>query len=365
MGLVGVDLNALRFEATGYLPLLLVPLALLLLWLRQVWLRRRDTRRFRRGRLTPVKERIPIFGDLLSWLALLLALTATIVALARPVSVVATAHTGGVDLVILQDGSASMHVTDMPGNRWQRSVAFLRVLGESLRWERDRVALALFAHIATPQVRLTRDPNTFFFFLDHLGEAPPFRLEDDASWDTNIERGIYWGARLVAKDEEISGASLNGKAFVLISDGQAWSGEVAKALALAQERAIPVHVIGVGTTVGGPIPDPARDATRAAAPIRSFLDRNSLSVIASAGGGRYFELDREPDREIASAIIDVTRRRAASAGLAEETVSLYGRCLIVAAGFLGLAIVFLADRAGLALQLVAAIATLALVGTLI
>jgi hypothetical protein len=364
MGLFGIDLSV-RFAAPAYLLLLVVPVGLLLLWMRQVWLRRRDARRFRRGRLVPVKERIPIFGDLLSWLSLLVALTLAMLALARPVAIVSTTHTGGVDLVVLQDGSASMHVTDMPGNRWQRSVAFLRVLGESLRWENDRVALALFAHIAAPQVRLTKDPNTLFFFLDHLGEAPPFRLEDDASWDTNIERGVYWGMRLVEKDEEVVGKSLNGKAFVLISDGQAWSGEVAKALSVAQQHGIPVHVVGVGTTVGGIIPDPGRDATRTSGRVTSFLDRNSLSVIAAAGGGRYFELDREPDREIASAIIDVTRRRAVSSGLAEETVDLYGRCLIIAAAFLALAIGFLGDRAGLALQLVAAGATLAFIGSVI
>ena len=112
------------------------------------------------------------------------------------------------------------------------------------------VALALFAHIATPQVRLTRDPNTFFFFLDHLDNGSPFRLEDDTSWDTNIERGIYWGLRLFEKDEELQGKSANAKAFILISDGQAWSGEVAKSLSLAQGKGIPVHVVGVGTIVG-------------------------------------------------------------------------------------------------------------------
>ncbi len=357
---MGIDLSSVRFEAQAYLSLLVVPAGLVILWIRQVWLRRRDARRYRRVRLVPVKERIPIFGDLLSWLAVLVALAFAILALARPVAVVSTRHTGGVDLVVLQDGSASMHVVDVPGNRWQRSVAFLRVLGESLRWEHDRVALALFAHIATPQVRLTRDPNTLFFFLDHLGTAPPFRLDDDASWDTNIERGVYWGVRLVQKDEEITGKSLNGKAFVLISDGQSWSGEVAKALALAQQHVIPVHVVGVGTTVGGAIPDPT-GSTR----LRSFLDRSSLTVIATAGGGRYFELDREPDREIASAIIDLTRRRATSTGVAEETVDLYGRALLAAAASLGLAIVFLGDRAGLVLQLIAAAATLAMIGTIV
>ena len=46
------------------------------------------------------------------------------------------------------------------------------------------------------------------------------------------------------------------RAFVLVSDGQAWSGEVAKSIELAQERRIPLFVVGVGTTVGGVIPDP-------------------------------------------------------------------------------------------------------------
>lgn len=354
----------LRFEAPAFLPLLVVPAGLLGLWLRQFYLRRRDARRFARRRLVPVRERIPLFGDLLSWLALLAALTLLVLALARPVALVATVRTGGVDLVILQDGSASMHVADVPGNRWQRSVAFLRVLGESLRWERDRVALALFAHIATPQVRLTRDPNTYFFFLDHLGEAPPFRLEDDATWDTNIERGIYWGARLMEKDEEIAGKSGNGKAFVLVSDGQAWSGEVAAALDTARRRGIPVYVVGVGTTAGGPIPDPLRAAGSAAAPIRSFLDRDSLATIAAAGGGRYFELDRDPDHGIASAVIDATRGRAASGGLAEETVELYGRCLLGAAGFLALAVACLGDRGGLLLHLAAVAMTLFFIGAL-
>ena len=38
-----------------------------------------------------------------------------------------------------------------------------RTLGESLAWRDDRIAMALFAHIAAPQgMRLTKDPNTFF-----------------------------------------------------------------------------------------------------------------------------------------------------------------------------------------------------------
>ena len=382
----------MRFNAPFYLPLLLAPALLLLLWGWQFWRRQRDLGRMRKHRKMPVRERMPRMGELPFWLCLNLALAATIVALARPVAVVSQLRTAGIDLVILQDGSASMRVKDVQGNRWQRSMQFLRAIGESLRWEDDRVALALFASIATPQVRLTRDPNTFFFFLDHLEDEPPFRMQDDTTWDTNIERGIYWGLRLVQKDEEIAKAGgskarlqpgqaagskptpatesassgtptitigaerRNSRAFVLVSDGQAWSGEVAKSIAAAQTNNIPIYVVGVGTTAGGIIPDPTPDPARTV--LSSSLDRASLGVIANAGGGRYFELDREEDRDIANAIIDTTRRRANTGGINETFQELYWRALLVAAILVGLGVLFLRDQAALGLQLTAATAVL-------
>jgi hypothetical protein len=386
----------MRFNAPFYLPLLVAPALLLLLWAWQFWRRQRDLSRMRKHRKTPVRERMPRLGELPFWICLIGALAATIVALARPVAVVSQLRTAGIDLVVLQDGSASMRVKDVQGNRWQRSMQFLRTLGESLRWEDDRVALALFASIATPQVRLTRDPNTFFFFLDHLEDESPYRMQDDTTWDTNIERGIYWGLRLVQKDEEIakgqkagvktgpttatgrggSGAGLqpgqapsnnqptitigaerrNSRAFVLVSDGQAWSGEVAKSIAAAQQNNIPIFVVGVGTTAGGIIPDPSPEITRTV--LSSSLDRASLGVIANAGGGRYFELDREDDRDIANAIIDTTRRRANTGNINETIQELYWRALLVGALLVGLGVLFLRDQAALGLQLGAAAAVL-------
>jgi Ca-activated chloride channel homolog len=362
----GIDLSALRFGAPAFLTLLAVPALLFVVWLWQAWRRRRDVVRMRAHRRLPTArpsatERLPVIGDLAFWWCLIAALACVILALARPVAVASMVRTGGIDLVILQDASASMRVRDVPGDRWRRSMQFLRTLGESLQWEEDRVALAIFATIAAPQVRLTRDPNTFFFFLDHLQDEPPFRVEDETTWDTNIERGIHWGLRLIDKDAEINqgktGAlTKNPKAFVLLSDGQAWSGTVAKSLGLAQERRIPVYVVGVGTTVGGIIPEPNRDPTRAV--VSSTLDRGSLATIATAGGGRYFELGRESDRDIANAIIDATRRRAQTGDVEETTRDLYWSALLLAAGFLVVGVLFLRDRASLGLQIAAAVVAL-------
>jgi Ca-activated chloride channel family protein len=322
-----IDLDALRFGEPVWLLLLALPALLLLLWGWRFAQRGRD--RARVAAASRGRTRLPLFGDLLAWLFLIAALAAAILAAARPQVVTASIRTAGIDLVILQDGSASMRVQDVRGDRWQRSMRFLRTLGESLRWEDDRIALSLFASVATPQIRLTRDPNTFFFFLDHLEDEPPFRLQDPGTWDTNIERGIYWGLRLIDKDEEIRGPSPNARAFVLLSDGQAWSGEVEQSLAVARARHIPVHVVGVGTTAGGIIPEPMRASNEE--PVASRLDRNSLAVIATAAGGRYFELDRDRDADVANAIIAATRRQAVQTGAAETTEDVYHRVLLAAA----------------------------------
>jgi len=338
-----IDLGTISFADPLYLWLLVVPGILLVLWAWQVVRRRADARRYVRERVLPVHEQYTLAGDLAFWLCLIVAASLCIFALARPQARIAVVRRAGADFVILQDGSSSMYVSDVKPDRWRRSVRFLREFGEALSWKGDRVALALFAHLTAPQVRLTKDPTSLFFFLDHLGERSPFRLEDIATWDTNIEDGIYWGVRLVEKDEELFGKTKNPKAFIVISDGQAWSGNVATALAAARGRGIVVHVVGVGTTSGGFIPEaagpdgvvtasgffPVKQKPRFST-IHSVLDRDSLRTIARAGGGEYFELGREADRDVAFKIISSVRRRAEVAQQEESQEELYWRFLFAA-----------------------------------
>ena len=350
-----IDVASIRFDKPEYLWLLVVPALLGWGCAWRVVRSRSHARRFGARYRTPAQQRVSVTAGWLAWLPVPAAVALLIVAAAAPQAVVSVIRHGAVDVVILQDGSASMHVGDVRPNRWLRSMRFVRVLADSLQWDNgDRIALACFAHVAAPQVRLTTDPNTLFFFLDHL-RVPPFPLEDDATWDTNIERGIYWGVRLVDKDRELYGPSRNGQVFVLISDGQAWSGQIASALRLASARQIPVFVIGVGTPGGGYIPvAPRKEGTQPAqlSSIRAVLDRQSLFEIASAGRGRYFELERQGDREIAAAIVDAARRRAAAARTApgEEDLSWY--CVLAAAIFVGISALLLRERAEFALYAV-------------
>jgi len=368
-----LDVSKVVFGAPQFLWLLLVPAVVFVAWTWRLFRRMADVRRLRDRRTVPLRERFSAGGDLPLWLLLILASACLILALARPRGPSTLLGRSGVDIVILQDGSASMQVDDAgrtltgrPGTRWQRSMSFLRVLGDSLSWNDDRIALTVFAHIATPQVRLTRDPNTVFFFLDHLQARPPFRLEDDTTWDTNLEQGLAWGLRLLEKDAEIHGPSANARLFVMLSDGESWSGEVARSLARSADAHVPLYVIGVGTLAGGMLPIVKDDETgEEGSPGRSRLDRPSLQRIAATGGGQYFELDREADHQIANRIIDAGRRMARPRHVEGEPTELYWRLLVAALGLASIGLVFLRERVELWMQLAGGVAALASLGSIL
>lgn len=366
---VRIDLTQITFAEPIYLWLLVLPALLSLLWIWRLLRRRYDLRALAKRRLIPVHERFALVGDLPFWLCLIAASSLLILALARPRGPATAVRRGGIDMVILQDGSASMRVKDVTGDRWQRSVRFLRTLGDSLSWNQDRIALALFAHVAAPQIRLTKDPNTYFFFLDHLDQEPPFRVDDATTWDTNLELGVYWGIRVVERDEEIHGKNTNAKMFVMISDGETWSGEVANSLKQAVSKNIPLYVVGVGSLAGGALPlfhdENGTVVIDPEVPTTSRLDRAGLQRLAMAGGGQYFELDRDGDRHIANTLIDAGRRMAPSLGAVEESEELYWRFIVAAAFFPLLGLVFLRDRPELWLQLLGAVAATGVVISLI
>ena len=354
-----IDLESIRFGQPLYLWLLVAPGVLFLLWCWQVIRRRVDARRYRDLRLVPVHERFGAIGELGFWVALIAALALTILALARPQGITAIVRSPGVDLVLLMDGSTSMRVRDMGTDRWQRAMQWVRTLTKTLSWQGDRMALATFADIAVPQVRLTRDPNTILFFLDHLDDEPTFRLENDTSWNTNVEDAIYWGVKLVDTDQEMYGPSKNARTFVVISDGQVWSGNVQRAIAAAAGRGISIDVIGVGTSNGGIIPLPRDDKGVVLAgfePIRSVIDRTSLREIARAGNGEYFEIGTAADEQIAARIIQNASRRSGNDLVDEAFDELYWYLLAGAAGCVGVGVLFLKQRLQLALGLMTAAA---------
>jgi Ca-activated chloride channel family protein len=354
-------MTSLTFGDAPLLWLLAAPGLLLALWCWRLVRRAADLRRLRARRLVPARERFSGLGEMLLWWSVIAATALLIIAIARPQAPTTLPRRAGLDVIVLQDASASMRVADSAAadvaDRWQRSMQFLRELGDALSWTDDRLAMIAFARIATPQIRLTRDPNTLFFFLDHLHSRAPFRLEDDTTWDTNLEEAVTWGLRIVDKDAEIHGRSANATLFVMLSDGEAWSGEVAKAVARSAARGIPLYVIGVGTLGGGPLPV-VRTASGELldSPGVSRLERAALQRIATAGHGEYFELDRDGDRAIANALVAAGRRLAPAVGLHEIAEDRYWWFVVAATALFGLGLVFVRHRAEAGILLAGSVA---------
>ena len=143
-------MNGVVFGAPQWLWLLAAPAALLVAWVWRFWRRLADLQQLRDHRSIPIRERFAVGGDLWFWFFLILSSSSLALALAHPRAVTTVINRAGLDIVVLQDGSASMHVTDVrsafapaiPGElrreprflrrRWQRSMDFLRLLGDSL-----------------------------------------------------------------------------------------------------------------------------------------------------------------------------------------------------------------------------------------
>lgn len=326
----------LRFLQPDFLWFMVIPAVFSLVWVRLFWKRRKTVDLYESNRIVPVKEKFLLFGKLAGWAPLILVMVLGLLALSRPQARISITNKQSVDLILVMDGSASFRVKDVAPDRWQRSAQWVSNLIKNLNWKGDRLALAAFAYRASPFVRFTKDPNVILFFLGYLGKEPPFRLEEDTTWHSNVAEGIRWGFRLIEKDEELFGKSQNPQAMVVISDGQQLTGELEQSIQKAKGAGVKIHVIGVGTTFGGIIPE--HNPTE---PIHSAIGRASLHRIKDLSGGEYFELGSQSDDLISSSIIRLVKNQNSKTVSKQEVwEELYWWCLMAGAILLSLALYF-------------------------
>ena len=306
-------------------------------------------------------------GELAFWLAAIAALSLTILALARPQGITSIVRSPGADIVLLMDGSASMRVTDMGTDRWQRAMTWVRTLTQTLAWDGDRLALATFADIAVPQIRLTRDPNTILFFLDHLDKQPTFKLEDDTTWDTNAEDAILLGhearryrpgdVRAEQERQDLRASSRTGRSGAATCSarssrpstrdhgGRDWRGHIAGGT-------IPLPRGEDGKVLGGSSPSIRRS-------IAPRCGRSRARATASTSSSTPRPTRRSP-RESSRAPPGVR----ATSRLDQSFDELYWYALVAAAACLGLGLLFIRQKVQLGLQLAVALGLLAMIASL-
>jgi Ca-activated chloride channel family protein len=208
---------------------------------------------------------------------LLGALTLVILALARPQLGVRTEvqKARGMDVVVALDLSRSMLARDVAPSRLERARLELQALVEGLPG--DRVGLVGFTSVAVPLCPLTVDHAAVEL---QLSQAGPDALPRGG---TAIADAIDVAREMLSR----SPYTESGKAIVVVTDGEEHEGDPEGAARRAQEAGVVVHVVGVGSAAGEPIPledgSYLRDATGGT--VVSRLDRARLEQVARAGGG--------------------------------------------------------------------------------
>ncbi len=306
-----------RFED----PLMLGLLAVLpVLW----WARRREAH-YRGAIRYPVVAHVRAAGEgRLRWLRhapellLALAVTACIVALARPQAGIASQDltTEGIDIVLTLDVSTSMLAEDLRPSRLEaaKSVASDFVAGRTS----DRIGLVAFAGQAYTQAPLTFDYDVVLTLLGALQAGM-------------IRDGTAVGMGLATAVKRLQASSATSKVVILLTDGQNNQGEIGPITAADMARALDIRVytIGVGTRGTAPFPmdDPLRG--RYYANVTVDVDEPTLQEIASHTGGRHF---RATDNESLEAIyreIDRLERTEIEVTNYETTRELFGPVLAV------------------------------------
>ena len=184
----------------------------------------------------------------------------------------------GVDIIIALDVSNSMLAEDIRPNRIERARQAVNRFIDRL--SDDRIGLIVFAGRAYPLLPLTNDYAAAKMFLTNATtDIVPVQ-------GTSIADAIDLAIRSFPQGPQ-------GKALVIITDGEDHEGNVIEKAEEAYKREITVHTIGIGSVQGVPIPLYRNNvrvgfrATRDGQTVMTRLNETMLQQIAAAGNGVY------------------------------------------------------------------------------
>jgi Ca-activated chloride channel homolog len=211
-------------------------------------------------------------------LLLLLALTAMVVALARPQRTVAAPQRAAT-VMMVTDVSGSMNATDVEPNRITAAVRAADQLADKLP-ETFRLGLVTFSDFAEQRAAPSTDRSSVKGALDQLTAV------GGTAMGLGLERGLE-AARTPVPNADGTGTRRLPAVLVLLSDGKDTQGgvdplEVARR---AKQYKIPIYTIALGTPDGQV---EVQDSFGFTQRIRVPPDTETLKEIARVSGGRFY-----------------------------------------------------------------------------
>ncbi len=205
-----------------------------------------------------------------------------VVALSRPQAPLeeSRVETEGIEIVLAVDVSGSMLAEDFSHKkkRVNRLAAVKDVVKDFVKGRsNDRIGLVAFAGRAYSVAPLTLDYGWLMQNVD--------RLEIGL-----IEDGTSIGSGLSSALNRLENTEAKGKVVILLTDGRNNAGNISPDTAAEIGKALNVRVYTIGAGTTGKAPFPVKDffGNTVYRPIDVDIDEDTLKMIASKTGGKYF-----------------------------------------------------------------------------
>jgi len=183
------------------------------------------------------------------------------------------------DLMILLDVSNSMLSQDLAPNRLENAKQAIAQLIDNLH--NDRIGIVVFAGEAYVQLPVTTDYSAAKLFLNTINTAMV------------PTQGTAIGAAIDMGMKSFDFKDGTGKAMIIITDAENHEDDAVSAAKSAADKDVTVHVIGVGSAEGAPIPiyengkQVGFHTDSAGKTVISKLNEDMGKEIAAAGNGAY------------------------------------------------------------------------------
>lgn len=232
-----------RFANPQYFYLLIIVLLILVLFVYSEYSRKKRLNRYgKAGVIEKLMPEVSKYRPRLKFFLQLLVLILLVFILARPQmgSKVETVKKEGVEVEIVLDVSNSMNAKDISPTRLDKAKMILSKLVDEL--DNDKVGLIVFAGDAYTQIPITSDFVSAKMVLSSIntGIVP--------SQGTSIGRAIDLASNSFTQDVKTE------KTIILITDAENHEDDAVSVTKSIADKGIKVHVIGVGSTSGAPIP---------------------------------------------------------------------------------------------------------------
>jgi Ca-activated chloride channel family protein len=183
------------------------------------------------------------------------------------------------DLMILLDVSNSMLSQDLAPNRLENAKQAIAQLIDNLH--NDRIGIVVFAGEAYVQLPVTTDYSAAKLFLNTINTSMV------------PTQGTAIGAAIDMGMKSFDFKDGTGKAMIIITDAENHEDDAVAAAKSAADKDVTIHVVGVGSAEGAPIPiyengkQVGFHTDSAGKTVISKLNEDMGKEIAAAGNGAY------------------------------------------------------------------------------